>query len=278
MKEIESDVVYARLVKGVASFFRENGKDRAVVGLSGGIDSAVVLCIAAEALGRENVHAVLMPSPFSTLHSVTDAIELASNLNISYNIVPIEAIFNKYTKELEEFFCDDIKDITIENLQARIRADILMAYSNQTGALLLNTSNKSELAMGYGTLYGDLSGALMVIADLYKLQVYSIAHYINTLEKVIPHNTITKEPSAELKIDQKDSDTLPEYKILDPILHMLTEEGKSPEEVIAGGTERILVDRIVKLMKSSAFKVHQLPQMLQLGDSPLQPAFKCLIC
>ncbi|HCV15570.1 MAG TPA: NAD(+) synthase [Rikenellaceae bacterium] len=278
MKEIESDIVYARLVKGVASFFKENGKERAVVGLSGGIDSAVVLCIAAEALGRENVHAVLMPSPFSTLHSVTDAIDLASSLNISYTIVPIEAIYNRYIKELEEFFCDEIKDITIENLQARIRADILMAYSNQTGALLLNTSNKSELAMGYGTLYGDLSGALMVIADLYKLQVYSIAHYINTLEKVIPENTITKEPSAELRVDQKDSDTIPEYNILDPILHMLIEEGKSPEEVIAGGTERILVDRIVKLMKSSAFKVHQLPQMLQLGDSPLQPPFKCLIC
>lgn len=278
MKEIESDIVYARLVKGVASFFKENGKERAVVGLSGGIDSAVVLCIAAEALGRENVHAVLMPSPFSTLHSVTDAIDLASSLNISYTIVPIEAIYNRYIKELEDFFCDEIKDITIENLQARIRADILMAYSNQTGALLLNTSNKSELAMGYGTLYGDLSGALMVIADLYKLQVYSIAHYINTLEKVIPENTITKEPSAELRVDQKDSDTIPEYNILDPILHMLIEEGKSPEEVIAGGTERILVDRIVKLMKSSAFKVHQLPQMLQLGDSPLQPPFKCLIC
>ena len=278
MKEIESDIVYARLVKGVASFFKENGKERAVVGLSGGIDSAVVLCIAAEALGRENVHAVLMPSPFSTLHSVTDAIDLASSLNISYTIVPIEAIYNRYIKELEEFFCDEIKDITIENLQARIRADILMAYSNQTGALLLNTSNKSELAMGYGTLYGDLSGALMVIADLYKLQVYSIAHYINTLEKVIPENTITKEPSAELRVDQKDSDTIPEYNILDPILHMLIEEGKSPEEVIAGGTERILVDRIVKLMKSSAFKVHQLPQMLQLGESPLQPPFKCLIC
>jgi NAD+ synthase (glutamine-hydrolysing) len=248
MKEIESDIVYARLVKGVASFFRKNGKDRAVVGLSGGIDSAVVLCIAAEALGRENVHAVLMPSPFSTLHSVADAIELASNLNISYSIVPIEAIYNRYIKELEDFFCDEIKDITIENLQARIRADILMAYSNQTGALLLNTSNKSELAMGYGTLYGDLSGALMVIADLYKLQVYSIAHYINTLEKVIPENTIIKEPSAELRVDQKDSDTIPEYNILDPILHMLTEEGKSPDEVIAGGVERILVDRIVKLI------------------------------
>jgi NAD+ synthase (glutamine-hydrolysing) len=278
MKEIQSDVVYARLVKGVASFFRENGKERAVVGLSGGIDSAVVLCIAAEALGKENVHAVLMPSPFSTLHSVTDAVELASNLGVEYSIVPIEAIYNKYTKELEDFFCDEIKDITLENLQARIRADILMAYSNQTGALLMNTSNKSELAMGYGTLYGDLSGALMVLADIYKLEVYSLAGYINKVKSVIPLNTITKEPSAELKIDQKDSDTIPEYKILDPILHALIEEGKTPEELIAAGRERILVDRIIKLMQNSAFKVHQLPQMLQIGDAPLQPPFKCIIC
>jgi NAD+ synthase (glutamine-hydrolysing) len=278
MKEIESDKVFARLVKGVSDFFRENGKERAVVGLSGGIDSAVVLCIAAEALGKENVHAVLMPSPFSTLHSVTDAVELASNLGVSYNIVPIEAIYNRYVKELEEFFCDEIREITIENLQARIRADILMAYSNQTGALLLNTSNKSELATGYGTLYGDLSGALMVIADLYKLEVYSVARYINHVKSVIPQNTIDKEPSAELRIDQKDSDTLPEYHILDPILHMLTEEGKSPEEVISSGTERILVDRILKLKQSSAFKVYQLPQMLQIGDSPLQPPFKCIKC
>ncbi len=278
MKEIQSDVVYARLVKGVASFFRENGKERAVVGLSGGIDSAVVLCIATEALGKENVHAVLMPSPFSTLHSVTDAVELASNLGVEYSIVPIEAVYNKYTKELEDFFCDEIKDITLENLQARIRANILMAYSNQTGALLLNTSNKSELAMGYGTLYGDLSGALMILADLYKLEVYSLAGYINKVKSVIPLNTITKEPSAELKIDQKDSDTIPEYKILDPILHALIEEGKTPEELIATGRERILVDRIIKLMQNSAFKVHQLPQMLQIGDAPLQPPFKCIIC
>src|SRR3989339_1431642 len=223
MKEIESDIVYARLVKGVASFFKENGKERAVVGLSGGIDSAVVLCIAAEALGRENVHAVLMPSPFSTLHSVTDAIDLASSLNISYTIVPIEAIYNRYIKELEDFFCDEIKDITIENLQARIRADILMSYSNQTGALLLNTSNKSELAMGYGTLYGDLCGAIMVIADVYKVDVYNLAHYINSIKTVIPNSTLTKAPSAELSAGQKDSDTLPLYDILDPILHSLYE-------------------------------------------------------
>ncbi|MDP3453685.1 MAG: NAD(+) synthase [Bacteroidales bacterium] len=274
----KADVVYGLLVKGITGFFHEQGKERAVLGLSGGIDSAVVLCLAVEALGRENVHALLMPSPFSTLHSVADAVELSDNLNVGYSIVPIEGILNRYIKEMDELFCTDIKDITQENLQARIRANILMAYANNTGALLLNTSNKSELAMGYGTLYGDLCGALMVIADLYKLDVYELAHYINSINKVIPKSTLTKEPSAELRIDQKDSDTLPEYAVLDPILHSLIEKGISPQELIGNGKERVLIDRIVKLMKSSEFKVHQLPPMLQLGDYPLLPHIKCFKC
>lgn len=274
----EPEIVYEKLVKGVAAFFKECGKERAVLGLSGGIDSAVVLCIAKEALGNENVHAVLMPSPFSTLHSVTDAVELADNLNVEYSVVPIESVYNRYVKELEDLFCGDIKGITLENIQARIRANILMAYSNNTGALVLNTSNKSELAMGYGTLYGDLTGALMVIADIYKLQVYSLAHYINSLKKVIPDSVLTKEPSAELREDQKDSDSIPEYSILDPVLHSMVEEGKSAKEMITSGSDRVLIDRIVKLMSGSAFKGHQLPPMLQLGDNPLLPAYKCIKC
>lgn len=278
MSNSVAEQIYLRLVKGVESFFLSQGKERAVVGLSGGIDSAVVLCIAVEALGKENVHALLMPSPFSTLHSVTDAVELAANVGISHNIVPIDAILNRYEKEMEEFFCDAVKEITLENLQARIRSNLLMAYSNQTGALVLNTSNKSELAMGYGTLYGDLSGALMVIADLYKHQVYSVAHFINSVQPVIPQSIIDKEPSAELKPGQKDSDTLPEYPVLDPILYSLIEEGKGIEEVIASGVERIVAERVLKMMKSMAFKVDQLPRMLQIGDSPLQPPAKCIIC
>ncbi len=274
----KADIVYGQLVKGLSAFFREQGKERAVLGLSGGIDSAVVLCLAVEALGRESVHAILMPSPFSTLHSVADAVELSDNLNIKYDIVPIEGIFNRYLKELEELFCSDIKDITLENLQARIRANILMAYANNTGALLLNTSNKSEMAMGYGTLYGDLCGAVMVIADLYKLEVYELANYINTIQRVIPHSTLTKEPSAELRIDQKDSDTLPEYSVLDPILHSLIEKGVSQKELIESGSDRVLIDRIVKLMENSAFKVHQLPPMLAIGDHPLLPHNKCFKC
>ena len=274
----EPEIVYEKLVKGVASFFKECSKERAVLGLSGGIDSAVVLCLAVEALGKENVQAILMPSPFSTLHSVTDAVELADNLNVEYSVVPIESVYNRYVKELEDLFCGDIKGITLENIQARIRANILMAYSNNSGALVLNTSNKSELAMGYGTLYGDLTGALMVIADIYKLQVYSLAHYINSIKKVIPDSILTKEPSAELREDQKDSDSLPEYSILDPVLHAMIEEGKSAKEIISSGGERALVDRIIKLMSASGFKGHQLPPMLQIGDSPLLPAYKCIKC
>ena len=278
MPDFNSDIVYARLVKGLARFFKEQGKEKAVLGLSGGIDSAVVAAIAAEALGKDNVHAILMPSPFSTLHSVTDAVELASNLGIEHSVVPIEGIYNKFMRELEELFCGDVKGITSENLQARIRGSLLMAYTNNTGALLINTSNKSELAMGYGTLYGDLSGAIMVIADLYKTQVYSVANYINSIKKVIPQSTLTKEPSAELRDNQKDSDSLPEYSILDPVLHALTEEGKDPETLVKEGYERILVDRVVKLIKGSSFKVHQLPQILQLGQHPLVPESKCFKC
>lgn len=279
MLQIKPDIAYASLVKGLAGYFRDFGKEKAVVGLSGGIDSAVVLSIAAEALGNQNVHAILMPSPFSTLHSVTDAVELAGNLNIKHSIVPIEGIYHRFEKELEDLLNGNIKGITLENLQARIRANILMAYSNNSGALLLNTSNKSELAMGYGTLYGDLAGALMVIADLYKLQVYDIARYINSVTgNVIPESILTKEPSAELRDNQKDSDSFPEYAILDPILHALREEGKSPEELIAEGAERIVIDRITRLIENSAFKAHQLPPALQLGLHPVVPENKCIKC
>ena len=180
------DILYGNLVKGLSRFFLNQGKEKAVLGLSGGLDSAVVAAIATEALGKENVYGLLMPSPFSTLHSVTDAVELASNLGIKHSIVPIEAIYNRYMKELETLFYGEVRGITSENLQARIRGNILMAFSNNGGALLLNTSNKSELAMGYGTLYGDLCGAIMVIGDIYKLQAYGIAHYVNSKREIIP--------------------------------------------------------------------------------------------
>ncbi len=272
------DILYGNLVKGLSQYFFNQGKGKAVVGLSGGLDSAVVFAIAAEALGKDNVHGILMPSAFSTLHSVTDAVELAGNLGANHSIVPIEAIYNRYIKEIDGLLCGEIKGITSENLQARIRGDILMAFSNNSGALLLNTSNKSELSIGYGTLYGDLCGAVMVLGDIYKLEAYNIAHYINSIGKIIPESTITKAPSAELRDNQKDTDSLPEYSILDPILHALCEEGKSAQELIEKGAEKILVDRIIRLKENSLFKFHQLPPVLQVGNYPLLPESKCIKC
>lgn len=267
--------IYSNLVYGVSSFFKESWKERAVIGLSGGIDSAVVFAIAVEALGRDKVHPILMPSPYSTLHSVSDAMALIDNLGTSHSVVPIDDIYNRFVRELEELFCGEIKGITLENLQARIRGDILMAYSNNSGALLVNNTNKSELAVGYGTLYGDLCGAIMVIADIYKLQVYALANYINRDNEIIPTSIITKEPSAELKDDQKDSDYLPKYEILDPILYSLIEEGKEPSQIIEQGADATVVNRVVKMMESSRFKMAQLPPLLQLSNHPLHSADKC---
>lgn len=276
MLNSDPKLIYDRLVISVRRFFRDAGRERAVIGLSGGIDSAVVLAIAAHALGKDNVQAILMPSPFSTLHSVTDAVELADNLGVKYSVFPIEGVYNKFFKEFEELFGEDVKKLTRENLQARIRGVVLMGWSNQNGSLLLNTSNKSEIAMGYGTLYGDLTGALMVLADIYKLQVYSVAKYINRDETIIPESIITKAPSAELSHDQKDSDSLPEYSVLDPVLWSLIEEKRTPADLISAGTDISLVNRIIHLMNISKFKGHQLPQMIQVGNSPLLPAEKCL--
>lgn len=273
---ISAELLHDRVVQTLCSFFESTGKQKSVLGLSGGIDSALVAAIAVEALGPENVHGLIMPSPFSTMHSVTDAIELADNLGIKYDIVPIESIFHKFLKELDSVFKGEPKKLTIENLQARIRGNLLMAYSNQNDALVLNTSNKSELAMGYGTLYGDLCGAIMVIADIYKLDVYNLAYYINSLNPVIPDSILTKEPSAELSIGQKDSDSLPPYEILDPILFSLIEKGRSPEELAVSGVDPSVLERVLKLKEASSFKVHQLAPMIQIGSHPLHPLNKCI--
>lgn len=262
--------VHDMLIASLRSFFRNTGAKKVVVGLSGGIDSAVVAALAVEALGAENVHGILMPSQFSTLHSISDAVDLAENLGIKYDIISIEKIYNRFIKEVECIFEDKDKwDNTQENIQARIRGTILMAYSNRNGALVLNTSNKSEVAAGYGTLYGDLAGALMVIADIYKLQVYELAHYMNRDRETIPLNTITKAPSAELRPGQKDTDSLPSYDILDPILYSLVEEGKSPEEIVRDGADAALVERIVRLRKASDFKKHQMAPVIKISDKPL---------
>lgn len=262
--------IHQRLVASLRSFFKNAGMQKAVLGLSGGIDSAVVAALAAEALGSENVTGIIMPSAFSTLHSVTDAVDLADNLNIKYYIIPIEKIYDKVIKEIDPIFEGEHHwDNTQENLQARIRGMILMAFSNRRGALLLNTSNKSELAVGYGTLYGDLAGALMVIADIYKLQVYALADYINTEKEIIPFSTITKAPSAELREDQKDTDSLPDYSILDPVLYRMVELGETPEQIIKSGVARELVERITKLKKGATFKGAQMAPVIKITERPL---------
>ena len=270
--------VHDLLVWKIRDYFSGAGLKTAVLGLSGGIDSALVAALAVDALGAENVHGILMPSEYSSLGSVTDSVELANNLGIQYDIIPIEKIYKRAMIEMIRFFELGKWSVAQENLQARIRGAILMTWSNRFDALLLNTSNKSELFMGYGTLYGDLCGAVMVIADLYKLQVYELSRYENRRfgKEVIPESILTKAPSAELRPNQKDSDSLPPYERLDPVLHALCEEELTPEEVNARGTESALVKRIVKLKKAAAFKVMQIPPVITVGEHPVVPAFKCI--
>ena len=265
---------YHTLVNGIRTFFKHAGKARAVLGLSGGIDSAVVLCIAIDALGKECVHGLMLPSPFSTVHSVTDAVKIAEQADIRYDIVSIDAIYHKFIKELAPLLGHSQPDITEENIQARIRAALLMAYANKKDCLLLNTTNKSELAMGYGTLYGDLAGALMALADVYKTDVYDLAIFINSEAPRIPISILRKEPSAELRIDQKDSDSLPPYPVLDPVLYALIEEGKHPQDIISKGAPKDVVEQAVDAMRSYAFKYLQLPPLIKVSEHPLLPQEK----
>ncbi len=276
--QVTIDGVHERLVGKIRDYFAGAGMKRAVLGLSGGIDSALVASLGVDALGAENVHGILMPSAFSTEGSVADSIELARNLGISYDIVPIGATYDKAMEAMAAFFADGQWSVAQENLQARIRGAILMTWSNRFNALLLNTSNKSELFTGYGTLYGDLCGAIMVIADLYKVQVYELSRYLNQLhgKEVIPEAILTKAHSAELRPNQKDTDSLPAYELLDPVLHALCEEELTPEEVVARGTDAALVERIVRLKRGAAFKVMQIPPVLTVGGHPIVPPFKQL--
>ena len=262
--------VHQTLVKALQDFFAGAKINKAIVGLSGGIDSAVVAALAVEALGKENVHGFMMPSEFSTLHSIQDAVDLAENLEIEYNVIPIGAIYNKFIEELAPVFGPDNKwNVAEENIQARIRGTLLMAYSNKFNALVLNTSNKSELSVGYGTLYGDLAGAVMVIADLYKAEVYELASYLNRDKVVIPHSTMTKAPSAELREGQKDSDSLPDYDLMDPILYAINEGGKTIEQLRTEGYDKKLLDKVESLTKSASFKVAQIPPIFNLSCKPI---------
>lgn len=225
------EMVYRALVLGTKDYLRKCGYQKAVVGLSGGIDSALTCCLAVEALGKENVLGISMPSPYSSTGSVEDSRILAANLGIKFEVIPISGIFNAYLETLTGYFNQASPDITEENIQARIRGNILMAFSNKYGYLALSTGNKSELAMGYCTLYGDMSGGLSVISDVPKTMVYELSAFINRDRELIPRAIIEKDPSAELKPGQRDQDTLPPYPVLDEILHYYIEEGYSLDQL-----------------------------------------------
>ncbi len=258
--------IHDALVMGVKNYFQKLGFKKAILGLSGGIDSAVTAVIAAKALGAENVYNVLLPSRYSSDHSINDAVALAKNLSSPYDIINIEKTFNALESTLKPYFKGLPFNVAEENLQARARGVILMGLSNKFGHILLNTSNKSEAAVGYGTLYGDMNGGLSVLGDVYKTQVFELARFMNRETEIIPENIITKPPSAELRPDQKDSDSLPDYDILDVILYQYIENRKGPEEIVAMGYDKILVDRILKMVNTNEYKRYQTPPILRISS------------
>jgi len=259
------DEIHQALILGIRDYFSKMGFNKAILGASGGIDSAVVQALAVEALGKENVRAILMPSQFSTGHSVADAEQLSKNLCNPYDIVPIKNIFESFMAELKPVFKDLPFGLAEENIQARTRGNLLMAVANKFGYILLNTSNKSELATGYGTLYGDMAGGLGVLGDLYKMQVYALAQHINRNKEIIPANIITKPPSAELRPNQKDSDSLPEYEILDRVLYEYIELRKGPKEIMAKGFDPALVARVLKLVNTNEYKRNQFCPIIRVS-------------
>ena len=257
--------IHKALITGISDFFAKSGQKKAVVGLSGGIDSSVVLTLAAEALGPENVLAVLMPTIYSSDHSVADSVELAERLGVRYNTVSIEEARLVIEKTVKPHFGDRPDDVTEENIQARLRAVVLMAFANKLGYMLLNTSNKSEAATGYGTLYGDMTGGLSVIGDLYKTEVYRLAVEINSERELIPQQIISKPPSAELRTGQRDTDSLPPYDLLDAILYKYIDLERSPAKIIEEGYHSTMVEKITQLVRTSEFKRRQTPPVLRVS-------------
>lgn len=249
--------VFEALVLGTRDYLKKCGFKKAVIGLSGGIDSAVTCCIAVEALGRENVLGISMPSPYSSAGSVTDSQKLASNLGIQFLVIPITQVFESYLTIFDGFLEGRRLDIAEENLQARIRGNILMAFANRFGYLVLSTGNKSELAVGYCTLYGDMSGGLSVLADVPKTMVYDLAGYINRSKEIIPLEIIHKAPSAELRPGQTDQDTLPPYPLLDQILYLYVEENLGVEEIVQLGLDEDTVKKVVRSVNASEYKRRQ---------------------
>lgn len=258
-------LIHDALVMGIRNYFGKLGFQKAIVGLSGGIDSAVTMVLAARALGNEHVFGLLMPSQFSSGHSVDDALKLAENLFSPCSTIAIKEIYTAFESGLSDLFAGTEFGLTEENLQARIRGTLLMAMTNKFGYILLNTSNKSEAAVGYGTLYGDMNGGLSVLGDLYKTEVYELARYINRSAEIIPLNSITKPPSAELRPGQQDSDSLPDYVVLDRLLFQYIENRKGPRELIAMGFDEMLVRKVLRLVNTNEYKRYQTPPILRVS-------------
>ena len=257
--------IHEALLLGIRDYFGKMGFRRAILGSSGGIDSALALALACEALGPENVRAVLMPSPFSSSHSVDDAVTLSRRLGNPYDIIPIEGPYEAMLQALAPVFGDTPFGIAEENVQSRIRGNLLMAIANKFGHILLNTSNKSELATGYGTLYGDMAGGLSVLGDLYKTQVYALAGHINRRGGCIPRNILEKAPSAELRPNQKDSDSLPDYPSLDRVLHHYIEGRMGPAEIVATGVDAALVERVLRMVNANEYKRNQFCPVIRVS-------------
>jgi NAD+ synthase (glutamine-hydrolysing) len=259
------DLIHKALVLGIKDYFKKSGLQKAILGLSGGIDSAVTYALACEALGAENVLGVLMPSQYSSNHSIKDALDIVKNHNGNWENLTIESLFKSYEDKLKNVFEGYQPDLTEENIQARLRAVLLMAISNKKGYILLNTSNKSEAAVGYGTLYGDMCGAISVLGDVYKTDVFELAKWINRNRELIPVNSIVKPPSAELRPDQKDSDSLPDYAILDAILKLYVDDFKSKSEIIEKGFEPKIVEKVIKLVNFNEYKRFQTAPVLRVS-------------
>ena len=267
VKEVDYiEKIHDALVLGLKDYFGKMGFTKATLGLSGGIDSAVTVVLAERALGKENVRVLLMPSEFSSDHSVKDAIDLANNLGIQYEIVPIQDIFKSFENSLAPIFGDLPFNIAEENIQARVRGTLIMGLSNKFGHIVLNTSNKSESAVGYGTLYGDMNGGLAVLGDVYKTDVFKLAYFMNKDEEVIPLNSIVKPPSAELRPDQKDSDSLPDYDILDEILFLYIEKNMPVAEIIEKGFSSEVVNKIIRLVNMNEYKRFQTAPVLRVSS------------
>ncbi|HRE50977.1 MAG TPA: NAD+ synthase [Flavitalea sp.] len=258
--------IHKALILGISDYFSKMGFKQAIIGSSGGIDSAVTIALACEALGPANVRAVMMPSEYSTAHSVADAVQLSENLSNPYDIISIREVYNSLLATLKPVFDGLPFGIAEENLQSRTRGNLLMAIANKFGYILLNTSNKSELATGYGTLYGDMAGGLSVLGDVYKMQVYALAEYLNRDKETIPLHILTKPPSAELRPGQKDSDSLPDYAVLDKVLYQYIERRQGPKEIIAMGIDEALVARIIRLVNTNEYKRNQFCPIIRVSS------------